>query len=87
MLTLCYSWKIFQRICGTAEKRDSGLVQSIRMGGIRRLKENWSTCVNILRKFALPYIFKTSNDGFLVSNNDFKNIPPLLSWQKRLKLD
>ena len=31
--------------------------------------------INILRKFALPYIFKNSNDGFLVSNNDSKNIP------------
>ena len=29
--------------------------------------------LNILRKFALPYIFKTSNDGFLVSNNNSKS--------------
>ena len=43
--------------------------------------------VSILRKCALPYIFKTNSDGFLVSNNDFKNIPQLLSWKKCLKLD
>ena len=31
---------IFQRIRGTVEKRDSGFLKWIRMGGIRRLKEN-----------------------------------------------
>ena len=32
----------FKRIRGTAKKRDSGLLKWIRMGGIRRLKQNCS---------------------------------------------
>ena len=40
--TLCHSWRIFQRIHETAKKRDSGIVKSIRIGGIGRLKENCS---------------------------------------------
>ena len=32
---------------GTAEKRDSGLLKWIRMGGIRRLKENCSQIIMI----------------------------------------
>ena len=45
------------------------------MGGVRRLLVNYhdKTSINILRKFALPYIFKTSNDGFLVINNNSKS--------------
>ena len=38
-------------------------------------------------KVASPYIFKSSNDRFLVSNNDFRNIPSLLSLKKRLEMD
>ena len=40
--TWCQSWWIFQGIRGTEEKWYSGLLKWIRMGGIRRLKENCS---------------------------------------------
>ena len=44
---------MLQRISGTAEKRDTGLVNSVRMGGFRRLKENWSeiTMINVRQHF------------------------------------
>ena len=51
--TLCYSWGIFQKIPGATEKKDAGLVKSIRMGGIRLLKENCSqiTVINVRQHF------------------------------------
>ena len=62
------------------EKRESGFLKWIRMGGIRRLKENCSKIIKInvyqhFEKVCFANILKTSNDGFLVSNTFFKNIP------------
>ena len=40
---------------------------------ICEIDKNGVFLINVLRKSALPYMFKTGNDGSLVSNNDSKN--------------